>query len=426
MCRFLRDLDAHLRCAGYHPSFGPLLGELVVAHSALGAALASRLLDSGVESALVLEVPALAYAIPGLTEAERFALLARTAHCPVRGAADAVAGFLAWRAYRPDDVPTADEAGLLIELATKPDAGVAVRLLDFCKEAGEASLPLVYRILGSLPLAVLPASVVGGVWEVLVPYRKRRTALPTELVTHLFEQLVGVPKLDVHQHAEQFHELTVAMPRAIYTLLRARVLQAVSSQAPNDYAPLPDGYDFAIQLPGLATEPDYAAVCDELWQRVLNGREPQRFAWRALWQAVVMNEAEHWLPRLLREVEGAQSAEHLKALVDLIGFGGSLVVFRFADLTRAYLIKAEALGGVELAAEVRAKLVSATGPSVRAYTDGRLDREYDYVEAEAAKAAERHASDPLLGPFYRWIVRWEQSHRLWEKARVDAQVAAWD
>jgi hypothetical protein len=54
-------------------------------------------------------------------------------------------------------------------------------------------------------------------------------------------------------------------------------------------------------------------------------------------------------------------------------------------------------------------LYHGCGPQSRAYTNGILDKNLDFVEAEAIKAAEAHATDDFLGPFYRWIVEVEQS-----------------
>jgi hypothetical protein len=50
----------------------------------------------------------------------------------------------------------------------------------------------------------------------------------------------------------------------------------------------------------------------------------------------------------------------------------------------------------------------------------------DYVEAEAARAAETQATDEFLGPFFRWIVEIEQKDRLLHKLHSEAAMAAMD
>jgi hypothetical protein len=423
---FLHELGEQMNRAGNHPLFGPFLAELAKAHPVLAAGLARHILEVGLETPLAREVPLLAYENAALTDSERVSVLAKTARSSIPGAAASAVDFLAWRLRQDSYAPSTEEAGLLFELAAKPDADVGGKLLSLCASAGESALPLVCRILEALPVAELPPRIAEGVWDVLVPYRKRATPLPKNLVAHFLQQLVAVPELDPHQHWEQFHSLTQTMPRALYTLVRNRVLHAATPQAPRNYVPLLAGYRFTLRLPGLVGEPDYAAICDDLWQRVLNRQEPHRHHWRELWQAVVLNDAGNWLPRLEREVQAAQSAEDLSELVRLLRFDGSVLIFRLPDLARAFLTRAQALGGDDLVSSVRADLWVGCGPMGRGYTDGVLDKEYDYVEAEAAKAAEVHASDPVLGPFYRWIARREQEDRLWNKARSAAQMAALD
>lgn len=75
---------------------------------------------------------------------------------------------------------------------------------------------------------------------------------------------------------------------------------------------------------------------------------------------------------------------------------------------------------------MRVELYSGCGPQTLAYSNGILDKELDYVEAGAAKAAEAQASDELLGPFYRWIVEVEQKERLMHKMQADAEIASLD
>jgi hypothetical protein len=116
----------------------------------------------------------------------------------------------------------------------------------------------------------------------------------------------------------------------------------------------------------------------------------------------------------------------LSWLADLINFDGSLVIFREPDVARSLLQKADVIGGGKAVAEIRSNLYASCGPQTRSYSEGELDKEDDYVEAEATKAALAHSSDNVLGPFYRWIIEAEQRDRAWNKARVEARIAAED
>jgi len=98
-------------------------------------------------------------------------------------------------------------------------------------------------------------------------------------------------------------------------------------------------------------------------------------------------------------------------------------VFREPDVTRAFLQRANELAGLTGIKEVRSDLYSSCGPQTRGYTAGELDKEDDYVEAEAAKAAAAHQNDAVLAPLYQWIVEAEQRDKAWNRARIAAETA---
>ena len=93
------------------------------------------------------------------------------------------------------------------------------------------------------------------------------------------------------------------------------------------------------------------------------------------------------------------------------------MVLRQPDLTRRFLTRARELGGFE---EIRAALYCASGPHTTGWTNGELNEADDYVEAEALKAAEQHAHDPELHPFFRWMAECEQSQK--RRARTEHEL----
>ena len=164
-----------------------------------------------------------------------------------------------------------------------------------------------------------------------------------------------------------------------------------------------------------------AARCDELWRRVANPTEPKRYYWTELFKAVVLQEASNWPSRLNELVPVCPSVEELYILVSLVRFKGSLVIFRQPEFVRRVLHRAEILDGLAAKEALRFSLYQSAGPQGRSFTNGKLDE--DYVEAAAAKAAEAHAEDSVLGPFYRWIVEAEQRDRFAHQARFEAETA---
>jgi hypothetical protein len=113
----------------------------------------------------------------------------------------------------------------------------------------------------------------------------------------------------------------------------------------------------------------------------------------------------------------------LLELLELLHFNGSLIVVRFPEITRAVLRRAATLGGAEAEGQTRSRLYVISGPASRGYTGGELNREDDYLEAEALKAAERHRDDEVLGRFYRWVVECEQKDRQWHRNEAAADMA---
>ena len=201
---------------------------------------------------------------------------------------------------------------------------------------------------------------------------------------------------------------------------------AASGNAAEDYSPIPIGYHRGIDFAALAKEPDYRAICDDLWSRVFDPSGPEAYAWVRLFQAVVFEDPSLWPPRMLDAVSGAESEDELLWLAELLKFEGSLIIFRFPEITRSFLRRAVSLGGNELCHKMRIELYSGCGPQLRSYSNGMLDNELDYIEAAAAKAAEAHPTDELLGPFYRWIVEVEQKERLLHKMQTEAAMASLD
>ena len=111
-------------------------------------------------------------------------------------------------------------------------------------------------------------------------------------------------------------------------------------------------------------------------------------------------------------------------LAHLIKFDGSLIIFRYPEVTRAFLTRAEAIGNEEERRDVRVSLYSSCGPGSRSFSNGVLNKEDDYVESEAVKATEIHANDLVLGPFYRWIAEVEQRERAMLRMHYEADMVS--
>jgi hypothetical protein len=360
-------------------------------------------------------------------KSEMFGMVVRS-HIP--DAREAVIQAFTWRARDGAAVAESDGA-LLVEIAARADAEEAFHLLQFVEWSNHANLAWAIRILETLPIRELLAKperdrLLPHLLTALLPYRRRPAPLPRSTIQFVLKQLISVPELDIDVQSREWSLLVKDYPREMFDLVRERIAYRASLPAATRYRPVPHGYPVAFDLSALAKETDYAAICDELWERVLKPVETQKLDWLKLFQAVVRMDAALWVPRMLTAIEAASSWEALRWLAQLLKFEGSLIIFRFPEITRAFLLRARALGGDELWQTIWAELYSACGPLVRSYSEGILNKQSDYVEAEAARAAEAHASDALLGPFYRWIVSNEQQQRLRIRMVAQAESAALD
>lgn len=422
---FLQRLAHELVEAGNHLLVGPLFAELAQVAPALAAGLADHILETGSGTHLAREWPVLVEKNSQIGDAQRIELFRKAASSQIASASAAVVRIMSSRALDNKAINDAEKA-LLLEIAARAAPDEAFYLLQLVEWSGEAALPWAFQILQILPISDVAPRMLEKVLQALVPYRERKTHPPCAIAHHVIKQLVSVRDLDLFHHSREWDALTEKYPRAIYELIRERIAYAASGKAADDYNPILSGYQRDLDLRALAKEPDYPAICDDLWSRVSDPSGREAYAWISLFQAVVFENPSLWPHRMMNAVTSAGSEDALLWLAQLLKFKGSLIVFRFPEITRAFLRRALTLGGNQLCHKMRVELYSGCGPQTRSYSNGILDKELDYVEAAATKAAEAHATDELLGPFYRWIVEVEQKERLMHKRQANAAMASLD
>ncbi|MCI0625347.1 MAG: hypothetical protein L0387_27500 [Acidobacteria bacterium] len=422
---FLQHLANELVSAGYHVFAGPLFAALAQTAPALAAGLAKQIIESGSANHLAREWPVLIEKNTEIGDERRIELFRKATGSHIAGASAAVVRLMSSQALGNKAISDTEKA-LLLEIAAQAAPDEAFNLLQLVEWSGEANLPWAFQILQALPIRDVASEMLERVLQALVPYGERKKDPPGDLVEHVLKQLVSVPNLDFFHHSREWDVLMEKYPREIYELIRERIAYAASGNAPADYNPVPTGCFGQLALSALAKEPDYPAICDDLWERVASPNGREAYAWVCLFQAVVFENPSIWLPRMLNAVTNASSGDALLWLAQLLKFDGSLIIFRFPEITRAFLRHALALGGDQLCKRIRVELYSGCGPQTRAYSNGILDKKMDCVEAAAAKAAEAHASDELLGPFYRWMVEVEQKDRLMHKMQAHADMASLD
>ena len=422
---FLEQLTGELTSAGNHPVLDSLFAALVHENPDLAARFAARILEARTESPLASAWPALIETNRQIGDPQRMDLFRKAVRSRMTGAGAGVVRHMASQASEGTAFND-DEKALLLDIAAQAGAEEAFRLLQLVELSSDANLPWTFQILKALPIREIAPRMMEQVFQALVPYRERKTIPPPSIVRHVLAQLVPAPDLDVFRHQREWDVLTEKYPREIYEFILARIAFATAGSAAGRYRPIPTGYRMRLRLPALAEEPDYPTICNDLWNRVSGPTDPEAYAWMRLFQAVVFENRVLWPPRMSSAITSSESEVDLLRWITFLQFDDSVIIFRFPEITRTFLSRAQELGGNQLLRRVRIELYSGCGPRARGYSNGILDRGQDYVEAEAGKAAESHATDELLGPFYRWIVEVEQKERLVHRMHADAAMGSLD
>lgn len=421
---FLRQITDDLMQAGYHPMPITLFTGLGETAPDLALSLANEIIGAGVETPLSHAWPVLFDKNSAAGETKQIELYHIAAKTAAPGVSSAVIRALAWKARQNHPLSSAEEK-LLLEIAEKATEQATRELLGMVAWCSDANMALAIQILEKLPIGQFAHQMLEHVLEGLAPYQERKTPIPPAVVRLVLMQLVDVPDLEMRE-ARQWEVLIKQHPRLVFDLLLARMERASAKDSAESFRPVPFCFWGRLSLPGLAKEPDYPEICRQIWDHALKLDDPQQYHWMRLFQAVVLDDTAFWLGRMLQAIETAPSVDTLDRLAEMFKFDGSLVIFRIPNLARAFLDRARHLGRKDGYEMMQASLYHGCGPQPRGYTNGILDKKLDYVEAEAVKAAEAHAKDEILGPFYRWIVEVEQNNRRMHKMHNEMVMAAAD
>lgn len=414
------------RCAGadYFPNFCELFAAIARDHPARALEVVRRLLNPDGPRRLATVWQQFLY---GLADQTNVDLLLREAAGQKR--AEVRRGVIDYFRFRDRKglVLSDVEKALLDGMAAKAGADDLMAFVDLVQRVGKSCAEWGYRLLGRLPLELAKPEFSGEILAALNPYLAAEVNPPMATVQHVLDALVKVTEIKVNHHGGGWRRIVALYPRAVYDFILKRVAHYQKQGPKAHYQVLPHFILERFQLPGLEKESDFPTICAFLWQKATTAIDGNMvFVWRKLFQAVALDHEEYWLPQLTAAVAASESIEQLHGVLEILDFDGSLVIFRFPDLTKAVLAKAGDLEGNKGCERMRAGLYTLSGPSGQSFTNGELDQESDYLEAEAIKAAELHAQDDLLGPFFRWIVEVERHEREKNRQRYRAEMAAMD
>ncbi len=412
--------------AGHHPNTGEIIAAVTEADPQRAVAFSSALLDPGCASRVAVIWHQVLYSLPAAQAAEVERLLAIAAENPRADIRRGVVDYFRFRDRKEMTLSPAERA-LLERMAAKAGSDEIMSFVTLVQWVGPSCAEWGYELLRKLRLADLPDELHGEVLAALNPYHARNVDPPLATVRHVLDALVKVLEIKVDHHGGGYERIRKLYPRAIYDFVLQRAAHYEKLGGKDRYQAVPYYILTRFQLEGLREDKDFNEICGFLWEKMM-GKAPDhmRYVWRELFQGIVLDRVEYWLPKLTAAVKAATSLKQLRELMEVIHFDGSLIIFFFPDFAKAVLQQAEDLKGVEGYERMRSTLYVVSGPRGRSRTNGELDKEEDYVEAEAVKSATTHAGDPVLGPFYRWIVEVEQHERDQNRKRYQADMASLD
>lgn len=334
--------------------------------------------------------------------------------------------FLCFR-NRGNAALSSAERAMIESLAEGAGEAEIAKIVQLVQWLDATNAPWGFQLLQKLPLETVAERLYPQFLDALFPYRAREAPPPLSTVEHVLDAMVSVSEIDVDHSDQPFTKLVEGYPKAVYDFVIKRLQHAEQAPEASRYRALPKAIHRRFRLASISKENDYAAICEFLWNQVVKHSEDRTsHDWIELFQGIVLENEPFWVPRLLTAIEAAKDLDELRDLLDPIKFDGSLIIFEQPAITTAFLRRAEDLDGTAGVKRIRAALYSASGPDGRSYSSGILDPEYDYLEAEAFKAADEHADDTLLGPFYRGIGEAERHDREFHRKLHEAEMASLD
>lgn len=259
--------------------------------------------------------------------------------------------------------------------------------------------------------------------EVLDRERHGDQTVPDDTIDVLMDRLAALPSLCKSAEDEQnLLWLAREHPIKLYQLFRRRIdyAEARPHDSTSHYLPMP--YFGGVALQGLADLPDFESMARGLLDTIFSRPPDRRYPWCRLFIAAVSRTSSLLEQLLTERLVGLETKDDLLDLVSLLKFDHSVAVYRHPGLVVNILTKARTFG-IDAFEEIKWALIHASRPTMRSYSNGKLDAAYLYAADEAGKAYEQYSDHPMLGPFYLNLVELEKAdaehHRRLAEASLD-------
>lgn len=364
---------------------------------------------------------------PGISEAERAQLLRTAISQPGSDARlAAVEEIMRWpRGAAPDDLSRA----ALRAAAPSFTAHELVELLLALELSPPPGAEWAWEIFYAVHMDGMPVALAPRLLSAIIPDPMGWHAAPAEAVYRVLRWLEPLPEIPRASNGASIATLCRTHPRAVFDFLCHRLEKAGQMGPDVEFEPVPHGYPRqALPLGALNDEADYPAICRLLESNAMKPTSVYAChrGWVLLYQSVVLLHPEIWKQRSLQRIVAAPDMKVLATELELLSGNGSRLIFDHPDISRAFLLRAEELGGTKEKDRMRFDLYLASSPESRSWSGGTLDPEHDYLQSGALAAAKQYETDTVLGPFYRWIVGQEQQDKRWNREQYALDIAQLD
>jgi biotin operon repressor len=304
--------------------------------------------------------------------------------------------------------------------ATRLDDKILPQIVHFFSWPDSRTAELQTAILNHMPLASLSSQTLAILSRTLDTWHDPKTArsLPAAFVIRAISEFHRLDDIDTEHQPSIAPVLAAQEPRRFFEMLVRRIREAPARRTKSrNFFPFPFGY--VLPLTNLPNDPDYPSLARELMATIRSAAPVEVHQWEILFQWAVLLVSPLGLELLTKWLDETTTAAELERLFQCLKFEGSRLIFEHPDFVRRALIQASHIAPSQFN-ELRLELAFTASPSIRGFTNHKLDPEYSYYREEAAKATSVHAGDPELAAFYREIVRIEDA----EAASMRREAAA--
>lgn len=201
------------------------------------------------------------------------------------------------------------------------------------------------------------------------------------------------------------------IPREIYEFYRKRIeTHSTKTTTERNRCPSPIPYQLNLwTINNLDKEGDFENILTFLIKQVRESAPHISHYWQDLFQvAALLNDVEKSLFALDQWLDEIDNFNDLRQIVEIFNLSGSTFVFKYPQFCKKILTIASSFSPAD-EKNIRQKLMPHTNG--RAYSNGKLDKEYDYLLKEAQAATSAHANDSTLAKFYQTVVKREMNDR---------------